>query len=102
MNLKGKHYIHKYSYRPEEVRDHEAAGLPIYDIVTTTRGDECIPKWFKHFHNRGVPVFAERLRTSNGTHKVKLWVKRTVYKDGTPCSVRASSIFPACDCALYA
>ena len=74
MILKHKHAIKALSYRPEQVRDHEAAGLPIIDIVTASKNDPDLLSWVKHFKSHGVPIFAMRgLDRKKGGYYISLW-----------------------------
>lgn len=78
--LKGKQPITALSYQPQEVKDLEDAGIDIIDIVTGSPADPDVISWAEYYKAKDIPVFAARM--GHGSRDVKLWIKRTVDKDG--------------------
>ena len=76
FHLKGKHCIRDLSYKPEEVRHMDEAGLPIIDIVTSGSESAVIMSWVAFFKSKDVPTFAAR--SGHGSDKVVLWIEQTV------------------------
>jgi len=79
-HLKGKHIIKGLSYQPEEVKALDAAGIAVIDIVTSGFASDELLSWAKWFRDKKCPCFAARM--GHGSSNVKLWVRRTVSREG--------------------
>lgn len=80
MHLKGKQAVKALSYQSQEVKDLEDAGIDIYDIVTGSPADLDVISWAEYFKAQDVPVFVARM--GHGSKDVKLWIRRSVDKEG--------------------
>lgn len=79
--LRGKRSIKRLSYKPEEVREMEKAGIEIYPIQQAGIGDPDLEKWRNYYEKKNWPVFGVKGQFK-GRKDAVLWIKRTVGENG--------------------